>query len=176
MLTIASDAHRRHHPRDPIHDGGRLVPPPEIPERAERIRAAIADAGLGEIREPDEFGLEPVLRVHTTEYVEFLETAHARWCAATGQPAVGGSGAVRRARSATSRTSDAPHVIAELGWYSHDSDPILDGTWEAATAAVDVALSAWRAVVDGRRTRRVRARAGRPDTTPRPTRSRATAT
>ena len=41
VLTIASDAHRRHHPRDPIHDGGRLVPPPEIPERAERIRAAL---------------------------------------------------------------------------------------------------------------------------------------
>ena len=86
VLTIATDAHRRHHPHDPIHDGGRLVPPPEIPERAERIRAAIVDAGLGEIREPDEFGPEPVLRVHTTEYVEFLETAHARWCAATGSP------------------------------------------------------------------------------------------
>ena len=41
-----------------------------------------------------------------------------------------------------------PHVIAQLGWYSHDSDPILDGTWEAATAAVDVALSAWRAVAE----------------------------
>ena len=79
----------------PIHDGGRLVPPPEIPERAERIRAAIADAGLGEIRGPDEFGPEPVLRVHTTEYVEFLETAHARWCDGNREPADARSGAVR---------------------------------------------------------------------------------
>ena len=148
MLTIATDAHRRHHPHELIHDGGRLVPPPEIPERAERIRAAIADAGLGEIREPDEFGPEPVLRVHTTEYVEFLETAHARWCAATGSPPT--AEAVPYARPIRDQPhEDAPHVIAELGWFSHDSDPILDGTWEAATAAVDVALSAVRAVADG---------------------------
>ena len=147
VLTIASDAHRRQHPRDPIHDGGRLVPPPEIPERAEVIRTAITDADLGEIRGPDEFGVEPVLRVHTTEYVEFLETAHARWCAATGNPH--DAEAVPYARPIRDQPhGDMPHVLAQLGWYSHDSDPVLEGTWEASTAAVDVALTAWRAVVD----------------------------
>jgi acetoin utilization deacetylase AcuC-like enzyme len=147
VLTIASDAHRQHHPHDPIHDGGRLVPPPEIPERAERIRAAIFDAGLGDVRSPDEFGPEPVLRVHSTEYIEFLATAHARWCAATGNPS--SAEAVPYARPIRDQPhGEIPHVIAQLGWYSHDSDPVLHGTWEAATAAVDVALTAWRAVVD----------------------------
>ena len=147
MLTIASDAHRLHHPREPIHDGGRLVPPPELPERAERIRAALTEAALGEIREPEEFGIEPVLRIHTTEYVEFLASAHARWRAATGSPA--GGEAVPYARPIRDQPhGDIPHVLAQLGWYSHDSDPVLQGTFDAATAAVDVALTAWQSVVD----------------------------
>ena len=88
-----------------------------------------------------------MLRVHTTEYVEFLETAHARWCAATGNPH--DAEAVPYARPIRDQPhGDMPHVLAQLGWYSHDSDPVLEGTWEASTAAVDVALTAWRAVVD----------------------------
>jgi acetoin utilization deacetylase AcuC-like enzyme len=147
VLTIASDAHRQHHPRDPTHDGGKLVPPPEIPERVERIRAALGDAGFDDVRGPDEFGAEPMLRVHTTEYVEFLARAHARWCAATGSPE--SAEAVPYARPIRDQPhDDAPHVIAQLGWFSHDSDPILHGTWEAATAAVDVALTAGRVVVE----------------------------
>jgi acetoin utilization deacetylase AcuC-like enzyme len=147
VLTIASDVHRRHHPHDPIHDGGKLVPPPELPERVDRILAAIADARLGEVRGPSEFGPDPLLRVHTTEYLEFLETAHARWRDATGSPRDGE--AVPYARPIRDQPhGEAPHVIAELGWFSHDSDPVLDGTWEAAVGAVDVALTAWRVVVD----------------------------
>ena len=64
------------------------------------------------------------------------------------EPAHRGSRSVPRARSATSRTATCRTCSRELGWYSHDSDPVLDGTWEAATAAVDVALSAWRAVAE----------------------------
>jgi acetoin utilization deacetylase AcuC-like enzyme len=147
VLTIASDAHRRHHPHDPIHDGGKLVPPPEIPERAERIRAALEVAALGDIRAPDEFGPAPLLRVHTREYVEFLASAHERWCAATGSSE--SAEAVPYARPIRDQPhGDIPHVIAQLGWYSHDSDPVLHGTWEAAAAAADIALTAWRAVVD----------------------------
>jgi len=34
------------------------------------------------------------------------------------------------------------HPIAKLGWYSHDTDPIVAGTWDASIAAVDIALTA----------------------------------
>jgi acetoin utilization deacetylase AcuC-like enzyme len=44
----------------------------------------------------------------------------------------------------------ALHVIAQLGWFSHDADAILIGTWAAATAAVDVAMTAWAEVADGK--------------------------
>lgn len=45
---------------------------------------------------------------------------------------------------------EMPSVIADLGWYSHDNDAILAGTWAASVGAVDVTLSAWKAVADGR--------------------------
>jgi acetoin utilization deacetylase AcuC-like enzyme len=148
MLTIASDAHRAHQPREPLLDRGRLVPHPEVPERAERIRAHVAEAGLGPIAPPDEFGPEPLLRVHTRAYVEFLATAHQQWCAATGAPeSTEVHPDVRPLRDQP--LADLRHVVAKLGWYSHDSDPLLAGTWPAASVAVDIALTASRAVASG---------------------------
>jgi acetoin utilization deacetylase AcuC-like enzyme len=149
MLIVGSDAHRGHHPRRPFLDRGRLVEPPEVPERIERILVALEDAGLGVRVAPHEFPRELLRRVHPTDYLAFLEHAHARWCAATGLEET--SEAVAYARAIRGQPyDDPPHIIAQLGWYSHDSDPILAGTWAAAVAAVDVTLTAWESVADGR--------------------------
>lgn len=150
VLTFASEAHRQHHPRQPFHDREGLMAPPEVPERAERIRAAIDAAGFP-VEAPAAHDLEPVLRVHTDDYVSFLEHAHARWRKATGAPPDGE--AVPYARAIRGQPHETPRpVIADLGWYSHDNDAILAGTWAAAVGAVDVTLSAWEAVADGRTT------------------------
>jgi acetoin utilization deacetylase AcuC-like enzyme len=148
MLTFASDVHRRHHPRRPFHDQGHMIDPPEVPARAERIRDAVAAAHIGPIVEPEQHGLEPILRVHSAEYVEFLEHVHDRWCAATNADT--DAEAVPYARPIRAQRFDTPrHPIAQLGWYSHDNDAILAGTWTAAIGAADVTLSGWRAVLDG---------------------------
>ena len=148
MLVVASDAHRAHHPRVPLLYLGELIDPPEIPERADRILAAVADAGLGAPAPARSFGTAPIRRVHAPEYVEFLEHAHARWRAASGRDET--SEAVPSARPIRGQPLvDLHHIAAELGWYSHDNDPILAGTWSAATGAVDVTLTAWEAVADG---------------------------
>jgi acetoin utilization deacetylase AcuC-like enzyme len=42
-------------------------------------------------------------------------------------------------------------VLAQLGWYSFDDDPILAGTWEAAAASVACAVAAADAVEAGAR-------------------------
>jgi len=132
----------------PSIDDGVEFGPVEIPERVDRILDALRAADLGPIRPPEEFGPEPVLRVHTRAYVEFLATVHAEWCAATGRPEH--AEATPYARAVRDQPDSEPvHPIAKLGWYSHDSDPVLAGTFTAATAAVDVALSAWRAVATG---------------------------
>jgi acetoin utilization deacetylase AcuC-like enzyme len=148
MLTFASDAHRQHHPRQPFVDREGLMAPPEVPERAERIRAAIDAAGFP-VEAPAAFGRDPILRVHAADYVAFLEHAHERWRAETDAPADGE--AVPYARAIRGQPLERPwSVIADLGWYSHDNDAILAGTWAAAAGAVDVTLSAWQSVADGR--------------------------
>jgi acetoin utilization deacetylase AcuC-like enzyme len=148
MLIVASDAHRVHHPREPFVDAGRLIDPPEVPERVDRILGAIADAGLGEPRAPRPFGREAIVRVHPPEYLDFLEHAHARWRATTGREE--SSEAVAYARAIRDQPMvDLESIIAQLGWYSHDSDPILAGTNAAALGAVDVTLTAWEAVAGG---------------------------
>ena len=51
--------------------------------------------------------------------------------------------AVPYARPIRGQPFDSPrHPIAALGWYSHDNDAILAGTWAAAVGAVDVTMSA----------------------------------
>jgi acetoin utilization deacetylase AcuC-like enzyme len=149
VLIFASDAHRVHHPRLPFYDRGQLIDPPEIPERAERIRRALQAASFPDVDAGRAFGLDPVRRVHTDEYLTFLEHAHARWREATGLGA--DSEASAYARAIRDQPSDEPpHVIGQLGFYSHDNDAVLVGTWDAAVAAADLTLSAWEAVADGR--------------------------
>ncbi len=148
MLIVASDTHRAHHPREPFADAGHLVDPPEVPERVDRILAAIAGSGLGAPRPPQANGRDAILRVHPPEYLDFLEHAHARWRAATGREESSEAVAYARAIRGQSRV-ELRHIVAQLGWYSHDTDPILAGTYAAAIGAVDVTLTAWAAVADG---------------------------
>ncbi len=152
MLIFASETHRIHHPRQLILDRGQWIDPPEIPARADCILDALASAGMPEPAPPSAFGLDPVRRVHTDEYLTFLEQAHERWRAATGLGE--DSEAAGYARAIRDQPSDEPpHIIGQLGYFSHDTDPILAGTWDAAVGASDLALSAWEAVADGRAVR-----------------------
>src|SRR5258708_5774071 len=113
MLITASDAHRAHHPRTPFLDRGLPIDPPEIPERVDRILAAVSDAGLGAPRAPSAFGPSPITRVHTPEYLEFLEHAHTRWRAATGLDE--SSDAAGYARAIRDQPHiDPEHIIAQL--------------------------------------------------------------
>jgi acetoin utilization deacetylase AcuC-like enzyme len=149
MLIVGSDAHRAHHPRQPFLDRGLPVEPPEVPQRIERIVAALDAAGLGGLTAPREFPRRALRRIHPPDYLTFLEHAHERWRDATGLDEH--SEAVAYARAIRDQPfDDPPHVIAQLGWYSHDNDPILAGTWQASITAVDITLTAWEAVADAR--------------------------
>ncbi len=149
MLIVASDAHRAHHPRTPFLDRGKLVEHPEVPERVDCILAAIAAADLGAPQPARGFGTEVIARVHSREYLDFLEHAHDRWRVETGLDEE--SEAAGYARPIRDQPLvDLDNVIAELGWYSHDTDPVLAGTWAAAVGAVDATLTAWEAIADGK--------------------------
>ena len=150
-----TDAHRLHDPGRGIWVGVPL-PADELPERAEVIRSWLQEAGspvVAAVPHPD----DALLAVHDPALVEFLRGAWDAWSAAglpsdPGQPDVVGYifptpgllGGVE------------PHVptalSARTGAFCFDTLTVVaQGTWEAARAAVDAALTAADLVLDGAR-------------------------
>jgi acetoin utilization deacetylase AcuC-like enzyme len=114
----------------------------------ERVKARIEARGLGPILAPQEFGDEPIMRVHDPAFVEFLSGAYGKWREAypgDSADAIPSSWPARGQRDR--RDGD---IEAALGSYCFDTaTPIAKGTWAAARAGVNVALSAARAIQQG---------------------------
>ncbi len=147
MRTVYSPDHAKRDARSELH-GGRLVAPFECPRRAELIRRAVDDARLGPIVAPDAFGPEPVLRVHDAAFVDFLATVWERWQAA------GFAGEAIPTVIPARRMQARPvrNVEGLLGYYAMAIETAIDaGTFEAAWAAKDVALTATALIADGDR-------------------------
>ena len=148
MKTVYSDRHRLHHGTSELIDG-RFVPCFENPERAELVVARILDQGVGPVIGPRQFGLDPVARVHTRPFIDFLSTAWDEWVAAHGEyDALPLVWPVR-----TLRNDRVPEAIdGRLSYYSLDAGtPIMAGTWDAITASADVALTGADLILRGER-------------------------
>ena len=146
MLTVYSEQHALRDAKTELY-GGQLVPPFECPVRAEHILDRVREVGLGEIVAPREFGIEAVTRIHDADFIRFLETCWDEWVAggfkgeaiATCWPARG-----------MQQERVPRHIEGKLGHYALAAETsISDGTWEAARASVNVALSAQAALADG---------------------------
>ena len=147
MKTVFSPLHSRRNVKTEL-DGGLLITPHEKPSRAETILARVKDQCLGEILEPEEFGLKPIKRVHTTNYVAFLENCWQEWQAGGKRgEAIPVFWPARGMRNREPRDIDG-----RLGYYSMGADTsISEGTWEAACASVNVALTGQKLVAEGER-------------------------
>ncbi|HSK42086.1 MAG TPA: histone deacetylase family protein, partial [Arenibaculum sp.] len=147
MLIVYSEEHRQQDGRAEL-TGGKLVPCFEKPERADIVLDRVRAAGLGEVVAPDRFGKDPLLRVHAPDFVDFLETAWTSWTADgrshDALPLTWLAPGMRRIRPTT--------IDGLISYYSFDAGtPITDGTWAAATASADVALSAAARITAGDR-------------------------
>lgn len=148
-----SDAHRRHAPDTGVWVGV-AIDADELPARADRIRAALEEAGA-EIVAAQPHDDEALLAVHDAGLVEFLRTAWVNWEDAgmpdePGQPDVVGyifptPGLLGELEPRV------PHALsARTGAWAFDTMTIVgEGTWEAARAAVDTALTAADLVLSG---------------------------
>lgn len=152
MLIVHSAAHQLHDPPPAMARAGQ---PPhfEGPARVDRVLDALRAQGRHELQMAGDAGRAPLARVHTADYLDFLQTAWARWPRGRGAevalpqfwPAPGGT----RPGSAARRPDS---VMAQFGWYAGDAiAPLMAGTWAAAYGSAQVALSAQRAVAQGRR-------------------------
>ncbi len=136
---------------------GVAVPAYEVAERAERIRAALEADGGFRLVPPTEHGPEPILAVHDPGLVRFLEDAwaHARRDGLTRRaliPDTFPSGGILEGLSPelAGRRPEPTAIQGRAGRWAFDStSPIVAGTYLAARAAVDTALTTVDVVLDG---------------------------
>jgi acetoin utilization deacetylase AcuC-like enzyme len=153
MPVVWSDRHRLHDPGGEVWVGVR-TPGTELPERAERIRAALEDRGARVVDaepQPD----QAVTRVHDPELVGHLAGAWGAWEEAgltedPGQdrvvPYLFPHPDLFSGRSAHRATS----ITARAGQFAYDTMTLIGpGTWEAARAALDAAVTAAKLVLGG---------------------------
>ena len=137
MRVVGNPLQAKHSPAFEFFRG-RRVPCFEKPERAEFVAKALLDAGYS-IEAPVEFADEALYAVHSRRYVEFLRGAWSEWLATGNEGDAFASVWPIRGM----RTDHTPqNFAARLGMYSFDTgSPLCAGTWEAARAGADCALT-----------------------------------
>lgn len=146
MITIYTPDHHYQDATAELIDG-KFMPPIECPQRVEQVLRQVRSIDLGDVIAPVDFGLEPILRVHDRGYIAFLQTAWSEWVAAHGDyDALPLNWATRGMRH-----DRIPETIdGKLGYYSFDAGtPITAGTWKAAIAAANVALTGQAQIAGG---------------------------
>jgi acetoin utilization deacetylase AcuC-like enzyme len=139
MKTVYNAAHSQHRARFEFFRGDK-VPAFEKPERADWVLAAVRAARLGEVIGPDPHDDTVMVKVHSEPYINFIRGAHAEYRSTGGAgdafPAVW---PIRRMRTDV----EPQNFAARMGLYSFDSgSPLTAGTWTAARAGADCALTA----------------------------------
>ena len=153
MPVVWSDRHRLHDPGGEVWVGVR-TPGTELPERADRIRAALEERGARMV-EPADQPHDALTAVHDDALLDHLAGAWRAWDEA-GLPVDPGQDRVvpylfphpslfsgQRAHLATS-------ITARAGQFAYDTMTLIGpGTWEAARAALDAAVTAAELVLEG---------------------------
>jgi acetoin utilization deacetylase AcuC-like enzyme len=149
MKTVYSDKQRLHAIKTEMLNG-KTVPCFEKPSRADMVLSRVKAVNLGDVIEPQDYGIAPLTRVHTKAYIDFLSTFWERWIAEGGNP----EQATPYCFAARHLRKDKPPVLVDgqLGYYSFDTGASLTpGSWEAIYAGAQCALTAQKLIVDGER-------------------------
>src|SRR5437588_6640697 len=151
LKVVYSPAHRLHDPVDEVQGGVRM-PTVETPARADAILGALQAYGEFDVVGPTEHGTDPIRAVHDPAMVRFLESFWSSWRAAGSRESIAfpdsflhpaireGMGAVREPAS----------PLGRLGYWCFETmTGVVAGSYQAARAAVDVALTAMDLLLGG---------------------------
>jgi acetoin utilization deacetylase AcuC-like enzyme len=133
---------------------GRELPGDEEPERGEALRAALVTAGAT-LHDAVEHGDAPLRRVHDAEFVDWFARAWPEWEQAGLVEESGQARVVPYVFALPQLTSGRPvpepaAVWARSGRYALDTMTLIGpGTYAAARAAVDAALTGADLLLDG---------------------------
>ena len=148
MITIYSERQALHCNIQEVLSG-ELVPSFEVAERTGIVLKHITARDLGPIIAPNHFTVDLAARVHSREYVDFLQQAWSLWQAEFPEStqAMPYCLPVRRFRSVCPE-----HIEGKLGYYSSDlTAAIVEGSWQAIWASVECALSGQQLIQQGER-------------------------
>jgi acetoin utilization deacetylase AcuC-like enzyme len=156
MRVVYSPTHLAH---DTVTETvlGNVIPANEVAERAERIRSTLEADGGFSIEGPTDHGTEPILAVHDPGLLRFVEEA---WSAARAQ-SIGLPYLIAdtypnfrmfegMSPEFLASRPETGHAGGRAGWWGLDTaNPLVPGTYVAARAAVDVALTTVDLVLGG---------------------------
>jgi acetoin utilization deacetylase AcuC-like enzyme len=151
MITYYNPVHAEHQGKLEMFRG-QLVPCFEVPARVDHVLSELQQRQLGTVAAPQAFDDSALLGIHSPRYLDFLRTAWDEWVALDAanaeRDALPSVWPVRTLRSDVLPTNFA----ARMGLFSMDAgSPLTSGTWRAARAGADCALSAAKAVAGGAR-------------------------
>ncbi len=155
MPVVWSPTTRAHDPQNEVWVGVATIGT-EVAARVDAILTAVTESGhplIEATAHPDDL----LARVHEQSMLTYLAEAAERWRQGPYVDLVGQSRVVpylfpTPAMTAGLPTRPAVAIHAEAGTYAYDTMTLVgDGTWEAARAAVDCALTAADLVVAGER-------------------------
>jgi acetoin utilization deacetylase AcuC-like enzyme len=145
MLTVYTDDHHLHDAKAEFVQG-HMVPIFEMPKRADYVIERVRGENLGEIIAPERQPRDAIERIHSAEFLAFLETAWEEWRETNDQ----GEAMPNTWPGRGLRQVIPEKIGAKIGYYCFDSStPIMSGTWRAALAAAEVALTGAARVAAG---------------------------
>jgi acetoin utilization deacetylase AcuC-like enzyme len=153
MPVVWSDRCRLHDPGGEIFVGVR-TPGTEVVARSDAILAALAEADA-RIVDSEQHPDSALQTVHDPALLEFLESAWDRWTGAGLDRERDQDRVVPYVFAHAALTSERPAAVptavwAKTGYFAYDTMTLIGpGTWDAARAAVDVALTAVDLVLAG---------------------------
>ncbi len=149
MKVFYSEAHRAHQPSFEVFDGGLRTPYMENVDRMDQILRALRQTDWVELCEPKNFGLDPIYAVHDKDYIDFLASCWTEWLASEAKD----KSTLLPATFALRRHPQKPTgLLGRAGYYLMDlSACIVEGTYSAALASANCALSAAETIAKGER-------------------------
>jgi acetoin utilization deacetylase AcuC-like enzyme len=152
MRVVASAKHRVLDPPNEVAHG-QVAPASDVPARVDVILDALKLAPWVDVSAPRQHGMEPIGRLHDRDLVRFLETAWDEWVAtgATG-PLFPDTIMHAGLRPEAGPTPEPTDIGARMGYWCFETfTPIVEGTYVAALAAVDVGLTGADILMEGER-------------------------
>jgi len=148
LKIVYSDDHNLH---DGLLDprGDSWTRSAECPDRANNVFKVISDRNFGEIIAPNTYDDEKLLRIHSPDYVKFLESVWDEWVASDEK---GANARPDTFVGAGMRYAETECVVGKLGRYSFDAtSPFVAGSWQAIRTSANIALTGAELITAGDR-------------------------